>query len=110
MSTSSKIYSTAWNFGPNESNEKSVEDLTKALSEKWPSSSWGLAEELEKNNEAKILSISSAKAASQLGWRPTWGFDETVAETVNWYRTYYESQTKVMREFSLETIKRYSES
>jgi len=33
MSVSSKIYNTAWNFGPNESNEKSVEDLTKALSE-----------------------------------------------------------------------------
>jgi CDP-glucose 4,6-dehydratase len=110
MSTSSKIYSTAWNFGPNESNEKSVEDLTKALSENWPGSSWGLSEESGKNNEAKILSISSAKAASELGWRPTWGFDETVAETVDWYRTYYESQTKVMREFSLETIKRYSES
>ena len=102
-------YCGAWNFGPNGSNEKSVEDLTSSLSINWPGSSWSPVENVQTNNEPVSLAISSAKASSQLGWHATWSFNETVSETVSWYRKYYEDSEASMRDYTLATINRYTD-
>jgi len=36
-------------------------------------------------HEATLLNLSIEKADRLLGWKPKWGFDETIAETVSWY-------------------------
>jgi dTDP-glucose 4,6-dehydratase len=38
--------------------------------------------------EIRHMHLSSAKAASVLGWQPRVGFDEGLRTTVNWYRNY----------------------
>ena len=37
------------------------------------------------NHEASILHLNCDKSNTKLSWYPTWGFDETVERTVNWY-------------------------
>ena len=108
MASSNGVFCSAWNFGPNESNEKSVEDLAESLSKNWPGSSWDIASGVQRNNEAKMLSISSSKAAKELGWKPTWDFYQTVSETVKWYQVFYSQAVIEMRSESVREIHLFS--
>lgn len=36
--------------------------------------------------EAHSLVLNCEKARQQLGWRPRWGFEEAVRQTITWYR------------------------
>ncbi|MGB0904313.1 MAG: hypothetical protein ACPGVJ_05395, partial [Mangrovicoccus sp.] len=36
-------------------------------------------------HEAKLLRLDVTKARTQLGWRPVWDFDKTIAQTADWY-------------------------
>ena len=38
-------------------------------------------------HEASLLHLSIDKAASVLKWYPRWGFQETIAKTVEWYQS-----------------------
>jgi CDP-glucose 4,6-dehydratase len=38
------------------------------------------------------LHLSSDKARQVLGWRPRWGFPETVEKTVAWYRGFLDGE------------------
>jgi CDP-glucose 4,6-dehydratase len=44
---------------------------------------------VEKNpaalHEAKFLHLNCDKAHQELGWSPTWHFDEGVENTIRWY-------------------------
>ena len=40
-------------------------------------------------HEAGHLSLDCAKARERLGWRPTWGLEDGLAQTLAWYRAYY---------------------
>jgi CDP-glucose 4,6-dehydratase len=42
----------------------------------------------EARHEIRNMMLSSDKARSELGWRPRLGFDESLAQTVDWYRRY----------------------
>jgi CDP-glucose 4,6-dehydratase len=35
--------------------------------------------------EATLLNLSIEKAERLLGWKPKWGFEETIKRTVTWY-------------------------
>lgn len=36
-------------------------------------------------HEATLLNLSIDKAERLLGWKPKWGFEETIIRTVEWY-------------------------
>jgi len=75
---------SAFNFGPdltsNRSVAKLVEELTGHLGGKWQDLSDHLAP-----HEASKLNLATDKAYHLLDWRPTWGFEESVAQTARWY-------------------------
>ena len=56
--------------------------------------------------EAMYLTVSSAKAASRLGWRTVWDLEETVHATVDWYRGSYGG--KDMHQVTLQQIEAYT--
>jgi CDP-glucose 4,6-dehydratase len=49
---------------------------------------WVDASEAGSPHEAQKLNLSIEKARELLGWRPVWGFGETVRETVTWYQAH----------------------
>lgn len=79
---------TAWNFGPNPENEVDVATLIEAMRARWGDDAPSVRIEPSPLKEAKHLKLDIAKAAAELGWRPSLGFAETIALTVDWYRAY----------------------
>jgi CDP-glucose 4,6-dehydratase len=82
-------YVGAWNFGPSIHERASVEKLVTSFAEKL---SMSLKVSVCKGlHETEFLHLDSSKAFSKLGWRPRWGFQETVTKTAEWYTSWIDS-------------------
>jgi CDP-glucose 4,6-dehydratase len=46
----------------------------------------------EASNEIQDQYLSAEKARGRLGWKPRFGLDDALAETVDWYREFFASQ------------------
>ena len=103
-----KKNSNAWNFGPPLS-EKSftVKELVNSIFEEWGSD---FSFEIEKNSdnmhESQSLIIDSSKSKKELGWETCLSFDETVSETVSWYKK-YENDKSDIKNFTKKQIENY---
>lgn len=80
-------FAEPWNFGPESEGNRSVADVLKKLSDQWPELEWR-ATDAPRPHEATLLYLDSAKARSQLNWKPVWGLDTTLAKTAEWYQTW----------------------
>jgi CDP-glucose 4,6-dehydratase len=77
----------AWNFGPAPGDALSVRWIVERFLEVWGEGSWqGSLDTAEPQpHEADLLTLDSAKAARELGWRPVWDAGEAVRRTAAWY-------------------------
>jgi CDP-glucose 4,6-dehydratase len=79
-------YSTAFNFGPEKTDEKTVEDLTRIfLSVFGKENAYQRAENTATVHEAKLLMLDSSKAKSMLGWQPKLDAETAIRWTAEWY-------------------------
>jgi CDP-glucose 4,6-dehydratase len=78
-------YSSAFNFGPDLGSNRTVGELVQEVLRHWPGQ-WTDQPDPEAPHEAGKLNLSTDKAFHLLGWQPVWGFAQTVAQTVHWYR------------------------
>ena len=103
---SDPAFAQAWNFGPDEVDARSVEDVVTRVVSRWSN---GLRWELDRGahpHEAKVLSIDSAKARQRLGWAPRLSLEETLAWTVDWYKAFMRGDD--VRELTLQQISKYA--
>lgn len=96
-----------WNFGPNPSDVRTVEDLVKLFIEIWGGGSYRV-EPCAKMHEAKLLHLDIEKAFKLLNWRPVYDFDKAVRETALWYRHFYDGAD--IKAFTLKQISQYREN
>jgi CDP-glucose 4,6-dehydratase len=83
-------FSEAWNFGPDDSQERTVETVVREASQLWgEGASWRPAE-TPSPHETMVLRLNIAKAKDRLEWRPRLEFDQTLAWTMDWYRRWHE--------------------
>ena len=86
-------FADAWNFGPRLESNRSVQDTVSTVRKYWNRVEY---ETLEKKgsafHEAGLLMLDSSKAHHKLGWTQKWSFEETLAKTIGWYRSYYEEK------------------
>ena len=84
LSTDDK-YASAFNFGPNIDDNRSVEDLIKVALEVWPGK---YHTNICKTSpvEAGLLKLTIDKAQSELKWYPKWHFEMSVRKTIEWYK------------------------
>lgn len=75
----------AFNFGPTPASQRTVKKLVEELLLHWPGS-WIDYSPAHAPHEAAVLTLDATKAAELLGWRPRWGFEKAVEQTVDWYR------------------------
>jgi CDP-glucose 4,6-dehydratase len=74
-----------WNFGPEETDARSVGWIADRASALWgDGAGWDCTGDPQPH-EDKLLRLDCSKARERLGWRPTWGLDEGLARTVEWY-------------------------
>jgi len=74
-----------FNFGPDPSSARCVEELIERILEEWPGD-WITGNSSEARHEAVSLALPIEKARRDLARAPAWGFDEAVMATVAWYR------------------------
>ncbi|MBK8637467.1 MAG: CDP-glucose 4,6-dehydratase [Chromatiaceae bacterium] len=74
-----------YNFGPALNANQTVSALVEQILQLWPGR-WIDRSDPNAPHEASLLNLAWDKAFHQLGWQPQWGFGETIARTVNWYR------------------------
>jgi len=80
-----KEFAEAWNFGPDDSNNHTVEVMLTRLKEHWSCLDWQ-SNDSSQYHETKKLHLNSDKAFKRLDWRPAWSFEEGLAATVEWYK------------------------
>jgi CDP-glucose 4,6-dehydratase len=76
---------TAFNFGPNSSDNRTVEDVIKTALKTW-NGTYHAKTNPDAPHEAGLLTLAIDKARLQLGWQPKWDFETAVDKTMTWYR------------------------
>lgn len=80
-------YAEAWNFGPDQQVNPTVEEVLSNLAGEWPGLRWKVTSSPQPH-EAGLLQLDSAKAKMNLGWRPVWNSDDAFHRTAVWYRSW----------------------
>ena len=73
-----------FNFGPDPKANRTVKELVEEML-KWRKGTWVDKSDPHAVHEAGLLNLDIRKARKVLGWKPRWGFEETVKNTVQWY-------------------------
>jgi len=108
MHSNKKEFNQSWNFGPNtEQKFLTVKEIANYILNKSNSS---LKIDFSGNPnqpfESKRLMIDPSKAYTNLGWKNIYTVDDTLSETIAWYKT-YENKQEDMKEFSISQIDNY---
>lgn len=86
----SAVVGQSYNFGPDANVDAPVLELIRGLAASWPGAAWRVDELSARGQpEARLLKLSCDKALSDLAWRPTLAFAETLRLTSEWYREFY---------------------
>jgi len=76
------IFEGAYNFGPNDENCVSTEDLADMFCTVWGSGATWRMQGDAGPHEANFLKLDCSKSKAVLGWRPRWDIKTTVEKTV----------------------------
>lgn len=79
-----KSFSGSYNFGPEFSSNRTVQDVVDAFS-KVIKIKYKVDTSNESSKEAKLLHLVSEKSKAALNWRPIWDFEKTINRTASWY-------------------------
>lgn len=90
-------FAEGWNFGPDHTGNRTVEDILTTMRREWPAVTWE-KDTSSQPHEATLLQLDSTKARQQLGWAPRWSLDESLRQTANWYRHYIETGKTISAE------------
>ncbi|MBE5935336.1 MAG: CDP-glucose 4,6-dehydratase [Lachnospiraceae bacterium] len=101
-------YRGGWNFGPDMTSFKDVWTVVNKVIKEIEMGRAVDCSDKEHVHEAELLFLDTTKARLQLGWSPVWDIDETVKQTVDWYKTLYnESDSANMYEYGMNQIYEY---
>lgn len=85
LSTFNLQLASAYNFGPALTSNRTVAQLVQEVLKHWPGK-WEDKSDPHAVHEAKLLNLATDKAHHFLGWKPAWAFEDTIKETVEWYK------------------------
>ena len=101
-----KEFQGAWNFGPPVDNTNTVERGARAIVDAWG----GGTIEIQPGgqfHESQLLALDCTKARRYLGWRPMFGFAETMRITAQWFKHQHSVADGRMDGFSLEQLDQF---
>jgi CDP-glucose 4,6-dehydratase len=107
LSTDGASYSESFNFGPTDSDAKTVEWLVKTLLTAWGANRGWSHDAGQRPHEASYLKLDCSKSKMRLDWVPRLPVGDGLAWTVEWFQG-YERKMDVQK-LTLEQIRRYEE-
>jgi CDP-glucose 4,6-dehydratase len=104
--TQGNRYTGAWNFGPNDTDTKSVEWIVNQLVTYWGN---GASFKVDSNaanfHEANFLKLDCNKARINLGWHPQWNVTEAIKRICAWHKAQLNAED--INLYTLNEIKQY---
>lgn len=97
-------FAQGWNFGPNEDSVLPVHQVVSEVIKLWGCGSYSVIPD-NKMHEAGLLMLDINKSKSQLAWQPVYDLNQTLNQTVNWYKEFYNNGE--MPEFTVNQIINY---
>lgn len=85
MAEQPEAYNTAFNFGPDENDMVTVENLTKIFIERFGRGNYENQQQANALHEAKLLLLDSGKAKHAIGWQPSLDAATAIRWTADWY-------------------------
>ncbi len=92
-----KEFEQAFNFGPDNEGNKTVEKVLKEAKNNWLELNWQAKVQENNPHEANFLHLNCDKAKKELGWKPSWNFKESIVKTIEWYKKYYENNNIITK-------------
>ena len=102
-------YCAGWNFGPDNEDVVSVEDIVKRVIQIWSSGSYHVNRE-QSLHEAQLLKLDISKARFNLKWKPVFTAYKALEHTINWYKEFYSGNKNEMYQFTINQIQEYIHS
>lgn len=97
-------YAEGFNLGPNPDSVLTVAEVAEMVVKEYGKGSVKVHKR-DDLHEANLLMLDISKAARVLGWTPAYTAQQAIAETVAWYKRFY--QGEAMRAFTLQQIEKY---
>lgn len=86
-------YAQAWNFGPRDSEARSVEWIVNQMLGRWPDEHPGYQViKQDHRHEANMLKLDCSKALNELNWAPSWPLDKALDATIQWVVDYLQGR------------------
>ena len=98
-------FAEGWNFGPFESDSKSVQWVVEQLAKSWGGDARWSGDGGEHPHEASSLKLDCSKARSKLNWRPVFRLTETIEKIVLWHKAWLDGED--VRIYTLKEIEDY---
>jgi len=96
LSQHQHLHGEAFNFGPQAQQNHSVLELVKQMSRSWSEVRWAECEpQSSEFYESGLLKLNCDKALHFLNWHAVLNFEETVALTADWYRSFYADPSSI---------------
>jgi CDP-glucose 4,6-dehydratase len=80
----------SWNFGPGHSANRTVEEVVRKVIALWGSGDLSVQKDPNAPHEDHWLQLNTDRASHYLHWEPVWMYQESITETVHWYRAWHE--------------------
>lgn len=104
--TQGSKFAEAWNFGPSDSEAKSVEWIVDQLVTHWGDGAGYKVDRAAADlHEAHFLKLDCSKARMILGWKSQWDAAETIKRICAWHKAHIDGQD--MRLYALNEIAQY---
>lgn len=103
-----KCKNQSFNFGPDSTINKTVDEVLTEMSKSWKSVKWETLKLKDNPKEAGLLKLSCDKAQHTINWFPTLTFEETLEFTMSWYKDFYSLDSKFnATDYTNDQIKKY---
>lgn len=102
----SKGYEGNYNFGPEDKDIISTEELVNIFCKEWGSNQKWITSTDSGPPEANILKLNNKKSKEILGWKPNLNIEKAIKYTVDWSKVYIEEPEKIEKNTEIQ-IKKY---
>ena len=99
-------YNQGWNFGPHESDVKTVGWVADQFVSLWDGSKGWIQDKSFHPHEAHSLRLDCSMAKNKLGWVPKLNLEKALVWVKNWYQSYEKKED--MRSLTLNQIEQYT--